>query len=131
MRSAASGGRKNNSSAILALGRQINVFLGANFLEKRVRHLNQDAAAIAGIDLATACAAMIQIQKHRQCLIYHSVRLLALYIDDESHAACFMFELWVVKTLRSNARFFVCLSLCIELLLLLSVVPVCLSRSEI
>ena len=64
-----------------------------------MRRLDENARTVTGIGLATARAAVIQVQQHLQRLLNDGMGLPALDIDHEPHAAGLVLELRVVKTL--------------------------------
>ena len=64
-----------------------------------MRRLNQDSCAVTGVRLATASAAMIQIQENLNPLPDNGVGFLPFDICDESNPASFMLELRIVQTL--------------------------------
>ena len=68
------GGQKDQAHAVFARPGQGNLHFAAGFLEERVGHLQQNARAVAGVDLAAARAAMFQIQQHLQRLLNDGVR---------------------------------------------------------
>ena len=73
--------------------------LAAHLLVERVRHLQQHAGAVAGVDLAAAGAAVVQVLQHLDRLLEHAVRLATLDVDDEPHAAGVVLVARVVETL--------------------------------
>ena len=73
--------------------------LRRHFLEKLVRRLHEDARAVAGVGLAAARAAMVEVQQHLQRLLDNGVRLFALHVDDKADAAGVVLELRIVKPL--------------------------------
>ena len=73
--------------------------LARDQLQELVRGLNENARAVAGVGLATAGAAVVQVQQHLQRLLNNRVGLPALDVDHEPHATGFMLEPRVVKTL--------------------------------
>jgi hypothetical protein len=64
-----------------------------------MRRLHQNARAIPGIRLATARAAVIQIDQRANGVANNGVRLPAFDVGNEAHTAGIVFELRVVKTL--------------------------------
>ena len=73
-----------------------------------MRHLDEDARAVAGVRLAAARAAMIEIHQNLQGVAHELMRLLALHVDDKAQAAGVVLELRIVKPLfqrRGNQRF--------------------------
>jgi hypothetical protein len=70
-----------------------------HLLEERMRHLQQDAGAVAGVDLAAAGAAMVEVLQDLDALLDDGVRFLALDVHDEADAAGVMLELRVIEAL--------------------------------
>ena len=64
--------------------------------QEGVRHLNEDAGAVAGVDLAPAGAAMLQVFQDLQRLTHDRVRLPAFDVDDEADAAGVVLVLGIV-----------------------------------
>ena len=91
--------QENHADAILARVRQLKTQTGAGVFEKSVRHLHQDAGAVAGILLAAASAAVIEIFQYRERLLDDFVRFFAFDINDETDAAGIMLEARIVETL--------------------------------
>jgi hypothetical protein len=67
--------------------------------EKRVRHLHENSRAVAGILLAAAGAAMIEIFENCQRLVYDLVRLFAFDVDHEPDAAGIVFKSGIIESL--------------------------------
>ena len=59
----------------------------ATLRRNAIRHLDQDAGAVAGVRLAAARAAMLQVDEQLQALLDDRVRTSALDVDDEPDAA--------------------------------------------
>ncbi len=75
--------------------------------KKFMRHLDQDARAVARVRLAADRAAMIEIHQNFQRVGNQLVRLRALHVDDKAETAGIVFKLRVVKSLfrrRGNHR---------------------------
>jgi hypothetical protein len=70
-----------------------------HLLEEGVRHLHEDAGAVAGVDLAAAGAAMVEVLEDLDALLDDGVRFLALDVHDEADAAGVMLELRVIEAL--------------------------------
>ena len=85
--------------AVLAGGGQSDPRLAGDQLQELVRQLDQNAGAVAGIGLATAGAAVVQVQQHLQGLLNDGVGLPALDVDHEAHAAGLVLELRIVQAL--------------------------------
>jgi hypothetical protein len=64
-----------------------------------VRDLDQDSGAVAGVVLAAAGTAVIQVHQRLQTIANQLMRLSPLQIDDESHTATVVFVTRVIKTL--------------------------------
>ncbi len=71
----------------------------ASFAAKKlVRHLHQNAGAIAGERIATAGAAVRQIDQNFEPLPHNLMALLAMHVNDETHAAGIVLEGRIVQT---------------------------------
>ena len=68
--------------------------------QEAVRHLDQDAGAVAAVGLAAARAAVQQVDEQLQPLLDDRVRPPALHVDHEPHAACVVLVLRIVEALR-------------------------------
>src|SRR5690606_13535405 len=90
--------QEDQTDAVAARRRQLErqVRRGA---EELVRDLNQDAGAVAGVRLAAARAAVLEIQQDLDALGDDVVRLAALEMDDEPDAAGVLLVLGIVKSL--------------------------------
>src|SRR5207237_10650199 len=64
-----------------------------------VGKLHEDACAVAGVRLAAARTAMLQVEQNLERLDDDVMRLAALEIDDEADAARIMFVAWIVESL--------------------------------
>jgi hypothetical protein len=91
--------QKHDAAAVGAGLGQLDARLLRRFDEEAMRHLQQDAGAVAGIDLRPACAAVIQVCEHLQGLLQDAVRFAAFDIDDETDAARIVLERRVVQAL--------------------------------
>ena len=99
---AADGGvarQEDDAAAVLAGGGQLDARLPADFVVEGVRHLQQDARAVARVDLGAAGTAMVQVLEHLDRLLEDPVGLVALDVDDEALAAGVMLEARVVQAL--------------------------------
>ena len=67
--------------------------------EQLVGDLDQDPRAVAGVVLAAAGAAMVQVHQRRQAVADQLVGFPPLQVDDEPHAATVVLVLRVVETL--------------------------------
>ena len=68
-------------------------------LQELVRHLHQDAGAVAGQRIAAARAAMRQVLQNLQALLHDVVRLDAFDVGDEADAAGVVLEPRIVQSL--------------------------------
>jgi len=93
------GRGKDHADAVVCRFGQLHPQQCADLVQKLVRHLQEDAGAVAGIGLTAAGAAMIKIDKHGQCLLDDLVGLFALHVGDESDAAGIVLELGIVEAL--------------------------------
>ena len=73
--------------------------LGALAGEELVRDLNQDAGAVAGFRIASASAAMGQVDEDLDPLFDNVVRPLAVEVHDEAHAAGVVLVAGVIQSL--------------------------------
>ncbi len=94
--------QEHHAHAVFAYGRQSEAQLGALPREELVRDLNQDSRAIARLRIASASAAMSQVDEDLQSLDDDVMRLLALNIDDETDATSIVFVSWIVETLLNR-----------------------------
>ncbi len=79
---------------------QLQAKLAAFAREKRVRNLNQNAGAVAGLRVASGSAAMRQIDQNLKTLANDLMTLFAANMGDESHAASIVFVAGMIKSLR-------------------------------
>jgi hypothetical protein len=64
-----------------------------------MRHLHEDARAVARVDLTTNRAAMIEVHQNLQCVRYDRVRLASLDVHNKADPTRVVLELRVVKPL--------------------------------
>ena len=64
-----------------------------------MRHLQQNAGAVAGVFFAAARAAVIEILQHRQRLLDDLVGLFTFDMNDEADAAGVVLETRIIKPL--------------------------------
>ncbi len=76
--------------------------LAALAREEVVRDLDQHSGAVAGFRIASASAAVGQVDQDLNALDDNVVRLLALDVGDEADAARIMLVAGIVKTLRGR-----------------------------
>ena len=91
--------QKSHADGILAGWRQFESESGALAGEKLMRDLNQDAGAIAGLGIASACSPVGEIYQDLNALLNYFVALLTPNAGDEPHSAGVMFVRRIVKTL--------------------------------
>ena len=74
--------------------------------EEAIGRLNENAGAVASVRLASAGAAMLQIDQDVQRLAHDVVRAFAFHVDDEADATCIALVTRVVQTgyFRSEHR---------------------------
>ena len=70
-----------------------------DLLEERVRHLDENACAVAGVGLTAAGATVIEIAQHLDGLLQDAVGLAPLHVHDEADTTRLVFEPGVVQTL--------------------------------
>ena len=75
---------------------------GCDFPEKRVRCLDQNPGAVAGVRLAAAGSAVLQIDEHVEGISNDLMRPLSFDVHDETHAARIVFRAGVVQTLSGR-----------------------------
>ncbi len=86
--------QKDQTDAVLAGRRQRG---GRDLAEEAVRHLEEDAGAVARVHLAAAGAAMLEVLEHRQRLVHDLVGGAPLHVDDEADAAGVVLVLRIVQ----------------------------------
>jgi hypothetical protein len=69
-----------------------------------MRDLNENAGAVARFGIASACAAVRQINKDFDPFADNVVRAFAIEIDDKSHPARIVFILRVIKPLGLRGK---------------------------
>ena len=72
--------------------------------QERVRHLDEDAGAVARVGLAAARAAVLEIDQDAQRLAHDVVRAVSLHVDDEADAAGVVLGARIVQTLTRGRR---------------------------
>ena len=95
-----STGKKRHADGVLARLGQSEAQRRALAGKKFVRNLNQQAGAVAGLRIATAGAAMGQVDQDLNALLNDLVALLAANAGDKPHAAGVVLMRRVIKTLR-------------------------------
>ena len=85
--------------AVVVRVRDLDAEVRHRALEERVRHLDEDARAVAGARIAPGRAAMREAAEHFDPLLHHVVRRPPLEIGDEAEAAGVVLEARVVEAL--------------------------------
>jgi hypothetical protein len=67
--------------------------------EEGVRHLDEDARAVPGIDLAAAGSPVEEILEDLESLIHDGVGLSALHVHDEADTACVVLVSGIIEAL--------------------------------
>ncbi len=89
--------QKHVADAVFSETRQFDAQIAKRCREKIVRHLQQNAGAIAGQWIATTGATMGEIHENLQALTHDLVALFAVHVDDEAHAASIVLEGRIVQ----------------------------------
>ena len=96
------GGRKTMPTPYSPAAGRVTRASRATSLRNSCGDLDQDARAVAGVGLAAAGAAVVQVQQDLQRLLDDRVGLPALDVDHEAHAAGVVLELRVIKPLSDQ-----------------------------
>jgi hypothetical protein len=91
--------QENQAAAVLKGTRQGDAALFAHFQQEGMRHLQEDAGAIAGVGLAAAGAAMVEVLQHLDRLLQDLVRLPPFDIDHKADATGVVLEPGIVQSL--------------------------------
>ena len=94
--------QEDQPGAVAAPLRQLHAEPRRLLAQEPVRHLNQDAGAVAGVDLAAAGAAVFEVDQHLQGLPDDGVRAAALHVRDEPDAAGVVLMSRVIQALRGG-----------------------------
>src|SRR6185369_13063102 len=89
--------QEDHADAVLAGGGEIDAERLRLAAEERVRDLDEDAGAVAGVRIAAARAPVRQVLEDREPLLHDVVRALALHVHDEADAACVVLDLRVLQ----------------------------------
>ena len=87
---------EEEAGPVVAFGRQEDVLLFTDLPEEVVGDLDEDARAVAGVDLAAAGAAVLQVLERDDPVPDDLVRLLAIQPHDKADAAGVVLVLRVV-----------------------------------
>ena len=102
-RAEGSRGRKTHPAPYSPAGGSVDAEPARFLAKERVRHLDQDAGAVAGVDLAAARTAMQQVDEHLERLPDDGVRAHAFDVDDEADATGVVLVARIVEALRGRA----------------------------
>ncbi len=94
--------QKHQPGAIVARRRQGETEVRRRLTQEAIGHLNEDARAIAGVRLASAGAAVQQVEEDLQPLLDDSVRLPPFDVDHEADAAGIVFVAGIVEGERAG-----------------------------
>ena len=92
-------GEKHHSDRVAAGFGQSHAHGGALARKELMRNLNQHARAVAGLGIAAASSAVLQMGEHLDSLLHDGVALLAANAGDETEAAGIMLVGRIVQTL--------------------------------
>jgi hypothetical protein len=99
---ARAGRQEEEAGAVAPRVGQPEAGLAAGVGEEAVRHLHEDAGAVAGVLLAAAGPAVLQVQQHLDRLVDDRVRATPVSVDHEADAAGVVLEAGVVQPLRAR-----------------------------
>ena len=95
-------GQEQHGHAIVAFGwEQMTAFLRL-FTEEAMRHLKKDAGAVAGVLLEPNTTSVFEVHEHRQGIVDHLMRPLALEVGQSPDSAGIVLELGTIQSF-SNA----------------------------
>ena len=97
--------QEDQAAAVFLLAGQRQTGPRASLLQEGVRHLHENARAIAGVFLAAAGAAMVEIHQNLDGVLDDLVGLPALDIDQKADATGVVLEPRIVKTLLGGRAF--------------------------
>ena len=92
--------KKDQAGAVVAGGREGEPEFALPGSEEAVRHLDEDARAVAGVGLRSARTAVFEVAQQAQALLDDVVRLASTEVDDKTDTARVLLVLRVVKSLR-------------------------------
>ena len=95
-------GRKTSPAPYRARFRQLPAEPAGFLAQEAVRHLNQDAGAVAGVDFTAAGAAVFEVDEHLQGLPDDRVRPASLHVRHEPDAAGVVLMSRVIQALRGG-----------------------------
>ena len=88
------------ADSVVAFGGQGNAEVARHCAQKLIRHLDQDASAVARFRVGANGTAVLQIAQDVETVLDDLVALLVLDIGDEANAAGIFFVARVIQTLR-------------------------------
>ncbi len=94
--------QEDDAAAVLAGRGQRDACLAAHLFVEGMRHLQQHAGTVTGIDFAAARAAVVQVLQYLDRLLEDAMRLVAIEVDDEPLAARVMLVARVVEALPAG-----------------------------
>jgi hypothetical protein len=94
--------QEDDAAAVLPRARQRDAGLAAHLVVEGVRHLDQDAGAVARVDLRAAGAAVVEVLEHLDRLLDDAVRLVPLDVDHEPLAAGVVLVARVIQPLAGR-----------------------------
>ena len=90
---------EEHGHAVIALSGQDLTALLRLFAEKMMRHLEEDAGAVAGVLLQARAATVLQINEYRKSIIQNLMALLSMKISERANAARVVFKLRTIQSL--------------------------------
>ena len=94
--------QENQPGAVRARFRQLPAEPAGFLAQEAVRHLNQDAGAVAGVDFTAAGTAVFEVDEHLQGLPDDLVRPASLHVRHEPDAAGVALMSRVIQALRGG-----------------------------
>ena len=95
---------EEHGDGVVALGRQDLPVALRHLAEEAVRHLEEDAGAVAGVALEALAAAVLEVDQDRECVVHGLVRAHAVQLRDGPDAAGVVVERGVVEALPPRAQ---------------------------
>jgi hypothetical protein len=90
------GRQEHGAGAIAALWREVETGCRSNPAQEAIRHLDQDAGAVAGVHFASARAAVLQVDQYLEAAGDDGVGSPSGDIDDEPNTAGVVLERRIV-----------------------------------
>ena len=92
-------GQEQHGDAVTAPLRQLHTLPGKLIPQEAVGDLGEDTGAVAGVDLAAAGAAVVEIAQHLERLLHDAVGRGPLDVGDKPDAAAIAFVLGMIEAL--------------------------------